>query len=370
MAVATDTSMSAKHILPYSTGVRVAYSSYHQSNLSFKAKRKLEAYQLYQTGKLTMQEIATVLSVHKSTVSRWIENANEAMQSGCYQVLEPKSTAPYNTPREKVLTMENKQQILEIREKFKCGKDKIEIYLKRDYNITISSSTIGRYLKKLSLRDDPMFYNRHKVKRKRKRRKKPLIRPKEIFDKLEHQAFEHFQVDTKYYIINSRTFYIINAVDLVTRMMFSYAYTRHTATCARDFLYRLNEVFEIKDSNVYLQRDNGSEFMAEFEEVAEAYNITLVTNYVRQPKMNGYVERHNRTLKDENLIFHMPTTVQEVNEQLYEYLVMYNFERVHNGINNITPMEKYCEMKFNDDIINLRSQKSDLLHMLWTCTPY
>ena len=211
MAVTTGTSMSAKHILPYSTGVRVAYSSYHQSNLSSKAKRKLEAYQLYQTGKLTMQEIATVLSVHKSTVSRWIENVTEAMHSGCYQVLEPKSTAPYNTPREKVLTMENKQQILEIREKFKCGKDKIEIYLKRDYNITISSSTIGRYLKKLSLRDDPMFYNRNKVKRKRKRRRKPLIRPKEIFDKLEHQAFEHFQVDTKYYIINSRTFYIINA---------------------------------------------------------------------------------------------------------------------------------------------------------------
>jgi len=88
--------------------------------------------------------------------------------------------------------------------------------------------------------------------------------------------------------------------------MFSYTYPRHTTTCARDFLYRLNEVFEIKDSNAYLQRDNGSEFIVEFEAINEAYNIASVTNHVMQPKTNGYVERHNRTLKEENLIFHMP----------------------------------------------------------------
>lgn len=367
MAVATGTGMSAKYILPYNNGVKVANSVYYQSQLSDAAKRKIEVYKLYETKKHKMHELAAIYDFNKSTISRWIENVEEALQKGRYQLLEPKSKAPNNTPREKVLTDEDKVLILQIREKYKCGKTKISIYCKRDHNVTISGSTIGRYLKTLPTKDDPMYYNRINVKKKR-RKKTALIRPKDIVEKLVGRAFEHFQIDTKYYIINGRTFYIINAVDLITRMMFSYAYTRHTATCARDFLYRLNEVFQIQDSNAYLQRDNGTEFMAEFEEEAERYNITLITNYVRQPKMNGFVERHNRTLKDENLIFHLPETVKEVNQQLYEYLKLYNFERVHEGINYITPFEKYCEKTFEDDIINLKSQKPDLLHMLWTCT--
>ena len=78
-----------------------------------------------------MEDIGYIMGVHKSTISRWIEEVEKTIQ---------------------------------IRRECKCGKDNISRYLKRDYDIKIHSSTIRRYLKKLPPGKDPKFWDKNKIK--------------------------------------------------------------------------------------------------------------------------------------------------------------------------------------------------------------
>ncbi len=368
MVAAQGVQTRTQYILPYSYGIKTAFSIAYKLKLSDKATRKLEAYNLYKTDKHTQDDIGSILQVDKSTISRWISQVKKAKKVRRYQILEPKSKAPKKVPRKKSLTEKKKDLILEIRREYKCGKDNIHKYLKRDYKVDIHPSTIHRFISSLKPAEDPLWMYRNKTVKFRRTRSRKLLRIKDVEDELVKRAFERFQIDTKYWVINGRTFYVINVIDVITRMVFAYAYTRHTATCAKNFLQKLNSVFHIQETESYIQRDNGSEFMGEFEEAAEEYKIKLITNYVRCPQMNGFVERFNRTLKRELLDYEMPTTVVELNELLRDYVIKYNFKRIHGSIGSITPFERYCELTFKKPIAFLKSFRIGLLHMLWTRT--
>jgi len=151
-------------------------------------------------------------------------------------------------------------------------------------------------------------------------------------------------------------------------MLFARAYSTHSSNAAKDFLKRLDYLFNIKESKAYIQRDNGSEFMGGFEQQANKYEITLVTNYVRTPQMNGFIERLNRSMKEECLEYHMPTTVQSANEYLHKFLILYNFERMHDSLDDLTPFEKACELKFMRPLQVLLHSAFDLLHFYRTST--
>ena len=81
----------------------------------------------------------------------------------------------------------------------------------------------------------------------------------------------------------------------------------------KSFIYDIDKVF------VYGKRDIVLE-------------ICVITNYVRQPKMNGFVERFNRSLKEKVLQYNDVYTVEEVNECLKRYIITYNFDRVHDSL--------------------------------------
>ena len=367
MAAAQGVQTTSRYILPFFPKFGTVMGVSYQNKLSDKAKRKLKTYQIYQMGKLNMEEIGGIMGVHKSTISRWIAEVRKSKQIRRYQHLEPKSTKPHKTPRKKKITPKIEQLILEIRRIYKCGKENLSRYLERDHDIRIHASTIGRYLKKLPPGEDPKLWDKNKVRGKR-RKKKKKIRLKDVIDKIKGRAFEHFQIDTKYWVINGRTFYIITAIDLITRMIFARAYAGHSSRCARDFLERLDYVFGLRESRAYIQRDNGTEFMGEFERLTKEYDITLVTNYVKCPQMNGYVERLNRTLKSELLEYTMPETVAEANEGIRDYIIKYNFDRMHSGIDHKTPFEKFCELKIKKPLEKILNTHLGLLQMYRTST--
>ena len=360
-------SMSSKHILPFNKGVQVVWGIAYRNDLSDEGKLKLHAYHLHKDQHISIPNISKVLNIDRSTVYRWIKQVKIALRCRRYQYLETRSTRPKTAPRTKVITHKIGEYILHIRDTYKCGKENISEYLKLDYGIHISPSTIGRYLKKLPRSQDPRYMGRTKAVVVHKRNK-DIVRIKDVVDILEHRAFERFQIDTKYWVCKTRTFYVITAIDVITRMIFAYAYSRHTAYCARDFLRKLNYLFDISDSNAYIQKDNGGEFLAEFEEEAKLYGITLVTNYIRMPKMNGYIERFNRTLEEELLNYNQVSTTKEANALLHEYVIKYNFLRLHGSIGKMSPFEKYSELLFKQPITTINLDLPNLSHMLWTST--
>lgn len=369
MSVATGVSMNSKYILPYMPGMKVAYSVAYRKNLSEKAKLKLHCYNLYKHEGMKVKDLSKVFGKDRATIYRWIKQSKKSLMIRRYQHLEPKSTRPKNTPRTKVIDAEVEKHILAIRDKLKCGKDNIHEYLKTDYGINISASSIGRYLKKLPRSKDPKYCDINQGKTKRTGNK-DLLRIKDVIGLLKRRAWERFQIDTKYWVVNNRKFYVIVAIDTVTRMVFARAYTRHTANCARDFLRKLDYLFDMSHSQVYIQRDNGTEFMAEFEKEAENLGISLITNHARCPEMNGFVKSFNKILKNECLLYNSPETAQEANAILKDYIIRYNFVRIHGGLNKITPFEAYMEKTFLQPIVWIEKNLPSLSHMLWTYSNY
>ena len=85
--------------------------------------------------------------------------------------------------------------------------------------------------------------------------------------------------------------------------------------------------------------------MGEFEDYCEEEEIKLYVLPLRSPKMNGYVERANETYRYEFWnVYEIPDTIEETRKLLKKFEYKYNFERPHQALNYLTPMEFYNNM--------------------------
>lgn len=226
------------------------------------------------------------------------------------------------------------------REKYpRWGKEKIQVLLKGE-GINVSASTVGRVLKRLLARgviQEPAKLQRIRGKRRVNRvwaRRKPkeyaVLAPGDLV-----------QVDTlDQEILPGLRRKQFTSRDYVSKYDALRAYSNATSGCARLFLDHLQKSmpFAIKA----IQVDGGSEFMGEFELECKRRNINLFVLPPRSPKLNGCVERANRTHAEE---FYQ---VEEVNEnltlhnrQLSTWEQTYNFVRPHQALGYLTPAEFY-----------------------------
>ena len=89
-----------------------------------------------------------------------------------------------------------------------------------------------------------------------------------------------------------------------------------------------------------LRMDNGPEFIsAALAEWAEDHNIDLEFIKPGKPTQNSYVERFNRTYRDEVLNMYVFRTLTEVREITETWTRQYNEERPHDSLNDLTPLE-------------------------------
>jgi len=91
-----------------------------------------------------------------------------------------------------------------------------------------------------------------------------------------------------------------------------------------------------------VQTDNGSEFLGVFDKYLKERGIEHKFTYPRCPKINGYIERANRTLKEEFLeenIYLVAEGINELNSRLIDYVIWYNTKRVHKSLNNLSPID-------------------------------
>lgn len=89
-----------------------------------------------------------------------------------------------------------------------------------------------------------------------------------------------------------------------------------------------------------LRMDNGPEFIsAALAEWAEEHGIELEFIQPGRPMQNSYVERFNRTYRDEILNMYVFRTLSEVREITENWMREYNEERPHDSLNDLTPWE-------------------------------
>jgi putative transposase len=126
--------------------------------------------------------------------------------------------------------------------------------------------------------------------------------------------------------------------DVVSRWDVLELATRASATSAVRILDALSArmPFPVKAISV----DNGSEFMAEFEAACESRGIALLTLPPRSPKLNGAVERANRTHTEEFYeVTDAEATLADLRPALLAWETTYNTVRPHQALSYLTPAE-------------------------------
>ena len=74
-----------------------------------------------------------------------------------------------------------------------------------------------------------------------------------------------------------------------------------------------------------------------------------------KPNQNAYIERFNRTYRDEVLNLYLFKDLQEVREQTYWWMIGYNEERPHDSLADLTPAE-YMEQYAENSILELSTK--------------
>ncbi len=102
----------------------------------------------------------------------------------------------------------------------------------------------------------------------------------------------------------------------------------------------LDQLVEIRGKPQVLRLDNGPEFISEaLARWADRHGVTLRFIQPGKPMQNGYVERFNRTYRQEVLNCYVFETLGEVRRMTKDWLVRYNEQRPHESLGNLSPRQ-------------------------------
>jgi transposase InsO family protein len=134
------------------------------------------------------------------------------------------------------------------------------------------------------------------------------------------------------------------ARDIVSRWDTLHVFGNATALLAAKFLDLLvrSSPFHIRA----IQIDGGSEFKGAFEEACRQQGIILYVLPPRSPKLNGCVERSNRTHTEEFYeVNDFSFDIKVLNEELHVWQTIYNTVRPNQAIGYLTPLEYIMQWK-------------------------
>lgn len=89
-----------------------------------------------------------------------------------------------------------------------------------------------------------------------------------------------------------------------------------------------------------LRTDNGLEFLGEvFVQWAKDHGMVIQYIQPGKPNQDAYIERFNRTFREEVLDQHLCLWLDDVREATYWRMIEYNEQRPHDILGDLTPAE-------------------------------
>jgi len=229
------------------------------------------------------------------------------------------------------------EKVLTLRWQFpRWGKDKLVVLLRRE-NLQVSTSMVGRILSHLKRRGRLVEAPRSRVPGSRRAlriRPYAVRKPKQYAVSAPGDLVEVDTMDVR--PVPGVVFKQFTARDLLSRWDVIQAHRRATASNAAEFLETLQHrmPFPLRA----LQVDGGSEFAAQFEQACQQRGLHLFVLPPRSPKLNGAVERANRTHSEE---FYQVTPcsleLKKLNRELRHWERIYNTVRPHQALGYLTP---------------------------------
>ena len=173
-----------------------------------------------------------------------------------------------------------------------------------------------------------------KMRRKRKRRlptrlKQALCVPV----KLNHTWSIDFMSDA---LVTGRRFRVLNIIDDYNReAIFNEAYF---SIPAERLIMAVKTVIRERGKPSIIRTDNGPEFISKaFRDYCQEAKIEIQYIQPGKPAQNAYIERFNRTFREDVLDAYLFTSIQDVNAITYEWQLDYNQNHPHKALNGLSP---------------------------------
>jgi transposase InsO family protein len=259
--------------------------------------------------------------VCKSTFYEW----RKAFRGNGTAGLIPKKPVALHHPR--ALPPEAVEKILELRNAYCLGPQRICWYLARYHGINTSCASVYRTLIRHGLRRLPRNAGRRAVHTHRYAKEVPG---------------HHIQVDVK--ILSLKTsdghrvrHFQYTAIDDATRVRALKIYSHHNQTNAINFIDYAIDKFPFRIHTI--RTDRGHEFQAQFHWHVEDKGIRHVYIKPRSPELNGKVERSHRS--DQEEFYQLLTYKDDVDlsKKLRESERFYNYNRPHGAFQGRVPYE-------------------------------
>jgi putative transposase len=100
----------------------------------------------------------------------------------------------------------------------------------------------------------------------------------------------------------------------------------------------LERISEWRGLPKQLRLDNGPELISlQLTQWCKHNHIEMIHIQPGKPNQNAFIERFNRSFRNEVLNLHLFNSLQEVREIAWEWMDDYNQQRPHEALNNMTP---------------------------------
>jgi len=308
-------------------------------SVSRRARARLAMIDWHRTHGRNVSLTARHFGVSRPTVYRWLARFDRARPGAC----EDRSCAPRRR-RRATWTIEQLRAVRAVREEYpRWGKAKLAVLLRRA-GLALSVSMVGRILVRLRRSGEL----REPIGRRISARKRSWHRPYAIRKPRDwpiERPGDLVQLDTlDVRPLSTLVLKQFTARDVVSRWDVLELGRRATAASAAQVLDALaaRMPFPVRAISV----DNGSEFMAEFEAACQARGIALFVLPIRSPKINGAVERGNRTHTEE---FYEVTDAEPelpaLQAALRAWETTYNTIRPHQALGYLTPAEYLASLE-------------------------
>ena len=306
--------------------ISVAHSALLTGKLTERAKYKIKVLDWHRTHGNNGSLTARHFGIGRMTLYRWIKRFRRCGITG----LNEESRRPKHL-RQPAVSWDVVFRIVQLRKKYSAwSKYKIKTLLMKQ-GISVSTSTVGRVLKRRGLINPKISRKRRKSALSPKKRFPKGLRIKETGDMV--------QMDVKHIMLpGGKKFYQFTAIDVLGKRKVMRVYPSESSRNGSRFLEECLSGFPFPIKAV--QTDNGSTFQKEFAKSCQIKGIPHYFIYPRTPKQNSYVEiSHGADEREFYQQGNICSLLPVMQRKIKEWQDIWNNVRPHQALNYLTPAE-------------------------------